>query len=466
MEKLHKTFDVIVVGAGTGGSTAARFAAEKGLKVCLIDSKDRKEIGNKICGDAVGSEIFDFLKIKHPKDDELSCKIKGAKLYSPNLKKCIDLTDPKQAGYIVNRIEFGQRLLNEALDAGVELFIDNTMALDLLYSQNTVSGVKVKLGNGEKVDLRSKILIDASGFHSPLRKNVKSTLIEKEILKEDSILCYREIIKFSPQDLNITNPDYISVILDQDKAPGGYIWYFPKNESSLNIGIGTFMNLKGKVKDLYRQNVFNEFIKTSKYEIISSGGGVVPVRRPLWSCADNGIMFIGDAACQVNPLHGGGIDPSMRGGLYAVNAAINAVEKGDYSVKSLWNYNHNVMTSFGAEFASLDLLRMTLQILPNEDLNFALQQDLLSGEEILEISSTGEFELPLLNIVTKAFKGISKPNLLLDLNYLRIRMNEISKLYKNFPANIANFEEWKRRAIQVYDKILKMLINAKKVNKY
>ena len=464
MEKLHKTFDVIVVGAGTGGSTAARFAAEKGLNVCLIDSKNKKEIGNKICGDAVGAEIFDFLKIKHPKDDELSCKIKGAKLYSPNLKKCIDLTDPKQAGYIVNRIEFGQRLLNEALDAGVELFIDKTMALDLLYSQNTVSGVKVKLKNGEKVDLRSKILIDASGFYSPLRKNVKSTLIEKEILKEDSILCYREIIKFSPQDLNITNPDYISIILDRDKAPGGYIWYFPKNQSSLNIGIGTFMNLKGKVKDLYHQNVFNEFIKTSKYEIISSGGGVVPVRRPLWSCTDNGIMLIGDAACQVNPLHGGGIDPSMRGGLYAANTAINAVEKGDYSVKSLWNYNHKVMTSFGAEFASLDLLRMTLQILPNEDLNFALQQDLLSGEEILEISSTGEFELPLLNLVTKAFKGISKPNLLLDLNYLRIRMNEISKLYKNFPANIANFEEWKKRAIQVYDKIKKMLINAKKVN--
>jgi len=463
MENLQKTFDVIVVGAGTGGSTAARFAAEKGIKVCLIDSKDKKEIGNKICGDAVGSEIFDFLKIKHPRDDELSCKIKGAKLYSPNLKKCIDLTDPKQAGYIVNRIEFGQRLLNEALDAGVELFIDNTMALDLLYSQNKVSGVKVKLENGEKVDLRSKILIDASGFYSPLRKNVKSTLIEKEILKEDSILCYREIVKFSPQDLNITNPDYISIILNRDKAPGGYIWYFPKNQSSLNIGLGTFMNLKGKVKDLYHQYVFNEFIKTSKYEIISSGGGVVPVRRPLWSCTDNGIMFVGDSACQVNPLHGGGIDPSMRGGFYAANTAINAVEKGDYSVKSLWNYNHNVMTSFGAEFASLDLLRMTLQILPNEDLNFALKQDLLSGEEILEISSTGEFELPVLNLVTKALKGISKPNLLLDLNYLRIRMNEISKLYKNFPINIENFEEWKRQAIQVYDKIKKMLIDTKKV---
>ncbi|NVM44570.1 MAG: NAD(P)/FAD-dependent oxidoreductase [Candidatus Lokiarchaeota archaeon] len=463
MENLHKTFDVIVVGAGTGGSVAARFAAEKGLKVCLIDSKDKKEIGNKICGDAVGNDIFDFLKIKHPKGNELSCKIKGAKLYTPDLKKCIDLTDPKQAGYIVNRIEFGQRLLNEALDAGVDQFIDNTMALDLLYNQNTVSGVKVKLYNGEKANLRSKVLIDASGFYSPLRKKVKSNLVEKKVLKEDSILCYREIVKFSPQDLRINNPNYISIILNREKAPGGYIWYFPKNESSLNIGLGTFMNLKGKVKDLYHQYVFNEFIKTSKYEIISSGGGVVSVRRPLWSCTDNGIMFVGDAACQVNPLHGGGIDPSMRGGFFAANTVVDAIEKGDYSVNSLWNYNYDVMTSFGAEFASLDLLRMTLQILPNEDLNFALQQDLLSGEEILEISSTGEFELPVISLVTKALKGISKPNLLLDLNFLRIRMNEISKLYKNFPTKIENFEDWKMRVIQVYDKIKKMLINAKKV---
>ena len=462
MENLNKIFDVIVVGAGTGGSIAARFAAKKGLKVCLIDRKDKKDIGNKICGDAVGTEIFDFLKINHPKDDEFSCRIKGAKLYSPDQKKCIDLTDPKQAGYIINRLEFGQRLLNEAINSGVDQFLDKTLVLDLLYDNNSVNGIKVKLNNGDKVDLHSKILIDASGFYSPLRKRTRGILVEKEISKEDSILCYREIVKFSPRDLEIKNPDYITIILNQDKAPGGYIWYFPKNESSVNIGLGTYMDLKGKVKSLYRQNVFNEFIKTSTYEIVSSGGGVVPVRRPLWSCADDGIMFIGDAACQVNPLHGGGIDPSMRGGFFAAKTAVAAIEKEDFSVKALWNYNYSVMTSFGAEFASLDLLRMTLQVLSNEELNFALKQDLFSGKEILEISSTGEFELPLLSMVSKAFKGITRPNLLLDLNYLRIRMNEISKLYKNFPLNVAQFDEWKNRAIQIYDKIKKMLINTKK----
>jgi flavin-dependent dehydrogenase len=158
MENLKNNFDVIVVGAGTGGSTAARFAAEKGLKVCLIDRKEKNKIGDKICGDAVGTDVFDFLSIKHPKGEELSCRIKGAKLYSPDLKKCIDLTDSKQAGYIVNRIEFGQRLLNEALDAGVEQFMDKTMVLDLLYNKNFVAGVKVSKSKAKKWrEIRFKI---------------------------------------------------------------------------------------------------------------------------------------------------------------------------------------------------------------------------------------------------------------------------------------------------------------------
>ncbi|MFX1309168.1 MAG: geranylgeranyl reductase family protein [Promethearchaeota archaeon] len=462
MENIQKSFDVTVVGAGTGGTTAARFAAKKGLNVCLIDRKQKAKIGDKICGDAVGNEIFDILKINHPKNEELSCYIKGAKLYSPNLKKCINLVDPKQAGYVVNRLEFGQRLLNEALDAGVKQFLDQTMVLDLLYSNGTVKGVQVKLKNGEKADIISKIVIDASGFYSPIRKKVKSSLIEKTILKEDSILCYREIVRFSPTDQEVKDPEHITIILDQEKAPGGYIWYFPKNEASVNIGIGTFMDYRGKVKDLYRNNVFNEFIKTSKVDILSSGGGVVPIRRPLWSCADNGIMLVGDSACQVNPLHGGGIDPSMRAGYHAAKSAINAIESNDNSIDQLWEYNYNIMTSFGAEFASLDLLRIVLQSLSNDDLNFGLERDLLSGEEILEISSTGGLNLSLVDMAVKAFKGISRPNLLLDLNYLRIKMKEISKLYKNFPYNLKDFPEWKVKVIEIYDKINNMIVNKKK----
>ncbi len=455
MENIKKSYDVIVIGAGTGGTTAARFAAQKGLEVCLIDRKERNQIGDKICGDAVGTEIFEFLGIKPPKNEELSCHIKGAKLYSPNLQKCITMVDPKQAGYIVNRLEYGQRLLNEALDAGVKQFLDNTMALDLLYDGYIVAGVKVKLENGEKIDLKSKIIIDASGFNSPIRKKINSSIIEKEIPPTDSILCYREIISFPTGQQQVEDLEYISIYLDQEKAPGGYIWYFPKNESAVNIGLGVFTDYKGKVKDYYHENAFKNFIKTRNIEIISSGGGVVPVRRPLWSCAADGIMFIGDAGCQVNPLHGGGIDPSMRGGYYAALTAIDAIEKGKYTLYDLWEYNVKVMRTFGAEFAALDLLRIALQKLSNESLNFGLGKDLLSGGDILEISSKGELKLSLLDMAAKAIRGITQPKLLLDLNYLRIKMGDISNQYKNFPTNIDKFESWKENIIKLYDLINK-----------
>ncbi|MGV9172676.1 MAG: geranylgeranyl reductase family protein [Promethearchaeia archaeon] len=453
MEKLNQEFDVIIVGAGTGGSIAARFAAEDELKVCLIDTKKKAEIGDKICGDAVGEEIFNFLNIEHPKGKELSCHVEGGKLYPPNMNKSITLTDPKQAGYIIHRLEFGQRLLGEALNGGVDVFLDRTTALDLIYENDQVCGVKAKLKNGETLELRAKIVIDASGFYSPLRKKIQSDLIENDISKKDSILCYREIINFPTNDQAVMDKNFITIILDQQKAPGGYIWYFPKNDHSINIGLGVYMHYKGKVKDFYHKNVFNQFVETTNFEIESSGGGVVPVRRPLWSCAEAGIMFVGDAACQVNPLHGGGIDPSMRAGYYAAKTAKEAIEANDYSLSQLWSYNVDVMRNFGAEFAALDLLRIVLQRLDNKALNFGLEKDLLTSSEILNIASKGQVKLSISDMLSKALKGIAQPKLLLDLNYLRIQMDEISHHYRNFPSSPVYFKIWKKEAIKIYDKI-------------
>jgi len=462
MESEKTQFDVIVVGAGTGGTTAARFAAKKGLEVCLIDRKDRDDIGKKICGDAIGKEIFDMLQISPPSGKEKSCDIKGAKLYSPNRKKCINMIDPKQTGYIVDRLEFGQRLLKEALDAGVETFKDQTMALDLIYDNDRhVSGVRVKTKDGNKKELNSKIVIDASGYHSPLRKKIESPLIEKDLSDEDAILCYREIINFPARDQEVQDVEYITIILDQEKAPGGYIWYFPKNRYSINLGLGVYPKFGGKVKDYYKEYAFKEFVHSSNTEIVSSGGGVVPVRRPLWSCVADGIMFVGDAASQVSPLHGGGIDPSMRGGYYAAQTAFDAIQADNFSIHQLWDYNRKVMTGFGAEFAALDLLRRVLQNLSNTDLNFGLEKEILTASEILQVAGTGEVSLSLWDMAFKAFKGISRPNLLLDLNYLRIRMNEISNLYKAFPQKVTYFEDWKDRVKEIYSKIKRMIIEAK-----
>jgi len=455
----QNSFDVIVVGAGCAGTVAARFAAQNGLKVCLVERKPATLEPAKICGDAIGSEVFDLLGIAHPDGEEVSCNIKGGKLYSPDRDTHYTIIDPKLSGYVVDRLKFGQRLLKDALDVGVRLFLDQTKALDLIREKGQVAGVRVLGKDGQTRSLRSNLVIDASGFNSLLRKSINGQLVENEINKEDQALCYREIVSFPTRAQQVNNPDYISIFLDNERAPGGYVWYFPKNNHALNIGMGAFMSYGHKVKDLYKTQVFDFFIKTGEYEILSSGGGVVPVRRPLWSCVDQGIMFCGDAAMHVNPLHGGGIDPAMRAGYYAAMTAVNAIREKDYSTKTLWEYNLKIMRGFGSEFAGLDLLRRVLQNLNNDDLNFGLHAGLLSGHEILSIAKEGKIELTPRQFFQKTIRGISRPRLLLKLFSLCRRMNKVAALYQAFPGtdDHKKFESWKGKVINHYKRIDRLI---------
>ncbi|MDH5449228.1 MAG: FAD-dependent oxidoreductase, partial [Candidatus Bathyarchaeota archaeon] len=104
-------FDVIVAGAGTGGCLAAKTAAKAGLKTCLVDVKNKKDIGKKICGDAIGKHHFDNLGLKEPAADELERVMEGIEVYSPDKQTSYVVKGEQLYGYILNRHSFGQRLV-------------------------------------------------------------------------------------------------------------------------------------------------------------------------------------------------------------------------------------------------------------------------------------------------------------------------------------------------------------------
>ena len=79
-------FDVIVTGAGTAGCLAAKTTAEAGLKVCLVERKKSEEVGEKICGDALGEHHLKTLGLEKPQGGELEKRIEGIKIYSPDLQ--------------------------------------------------------------------------------------------------------------------------------------------------------------------------------------------------------------------------------------------------------------------------------------------------------------------------------------------------------------------------------------------
>jgi digeranylgeranylglycerophospholipid reductase len=94
--------------------------------------------------------------------------------------------------------------------------------------------------------------------------------------------------------------------------------------------------------------------------LLNGGAWYDPTRRPLDNMVGNGVIITGDAACLVNPIHGGGIGPSMISGYLAGKTIVEALEKGDVSQEALWQYNVKYMESYGTKQASLDVFRLLL----------------------------------------------------------------------------------------------------------
>jgi geranylgeranyl reductase family protein len=424
------TFDIVVVGAGTGGSTAARKAAEKGYNVGLIDRKPKEKIGDKVCGEAVGKHHFDHLKIAPPQGEELASLVRGIDIYSPDQKTLFRIEGEGLHGYMVNRHKLGQRLLNEALEQGVEL-IANTNVLSPILENDFIHGVKTKNRLRNEIENHyGKVIIDASGMSAVLRKQTPVEWeLERNILNEDVEICYQEIRQLS----NTSEPDYLGIYLDQTVSPGGYYWIFPKGENVVNVGLGIQMKtpFPNPKKQLYDYILKTPLFKNSKK--ITGKGGLLATRRPINSLVGNGILIIGDAACQPNPIHGGGIGPSMLAGHLSAELACEAIEKGDVSRLRMWRYNQEYMASYGAKAAGLDIFRLFLQKCSNSDLNYGMRNRLIQEEDILRASLGEDLRLNITDKAQRFFRGIKRLSFLRALQTTADKMKQIKQLYTQFP---------------------------------
>ena len=114
-----------MVGAGTAGCLAAKTLAEAGLKVCLVERKKREEIGEKICGDALGEHHLKILGLEKPQNGELEKRIEGIQIFSPDQNTVFTIAHEDFVGYLLNRRLFGQWLLKKAVDKGAAI-LDST----------------------------------------------------------------------------------------------------------------------------------------------------------------------------------------------------------------------------------------------------------------------------------------------------------------------------------------------------
>lgn len=441
-------FDVIVVGAGTAGCLAAKTAAKAGLKVCIVEKKPIEEIGEKICGDAVGRHHFENLKLKPPEGEELEKKILGIKVYSPNLETVFTVKGEGLHGYVLNRRNFGQRLVKEALDAGANLF-ESALCLEPIIEKGFVNGILLKhLKTGKVMRLFSSVVVEATGVSAVLRNKLPDEMeIPQKVDRKDVEACYREIRQLKDE---AEVPELCEIYLNNKVAPGGYVWIFPKAGSKVNVGLGVAMrgNFPNPKKRFYSQVISKPMFDNSL--LLSGGAWTVPTRRPLDNMVGNGILIAGDAACQVSPIHGGGIGPSMMGGYLAGKTIAEALEKGVPSREALWQYNLRYMEYYGVKQAGLDVFRIFLLSCQDEDLNYGMKYKLITEKDLLEASMGNEIQVRFSDATMRLFRGIKRVRLLNKLRTTASLMRKVREWYKNYPATPEGFKAWRKGVEELF----------------
>ncbi len=444
-----KRLDVVVVGAGTAGCVTARRCAELGLQTLLLDRKPRNEVGQKVCGDEISKSHFEATGINSPYDKEISSVIDGADVYPPSMKNELKVRGWSDFdGWTVDRLTFGQRLLNEAVKAGVK-FIPNIHVGPPITTGDQVTGIHYRnASTREETTIGSKIVIDASGFAAVIRNQLDSPLIENNIDKADVALCYREILSLK---VPLAEPEVARVFLGGQIAPRGYAWIFPKGIQEVNAGVGiTGGNGRGSPKALF-ESFKSKYPLLFKSNVIDGKGGAVPVRRPLKSLVGNGVAFVGDAALQVNPIHGGGIGAGMRAGIILGEVAREAIAKRDLSAKGLWSYNTRYLPDFGKKLASLQIFRKLLQDVTDEDLNFSFERRLLEADDLIAANKSGGISIGIVDKMKRAKRGAGRISLLLKIQRAASLMKKLGKVYAAYPSNPTGLEAWEKNVLSIIE---------------
>ena len=281
--EIMQTYDVVVVGGGPSGATAAEAFAQRGLSVLLLDRQDRI----KPCGGAVPPRLIRDFRIP---DSQIVARARSARMIAPS-DRSVDM--PIDGGYVgmVDREHFDEFLRERASLAGAERATGAFEQVERDEDGTAVIVFKpgVGRGGGEIERVRARLVIGADGARSQVAKQCV-----KGAERNPCVFAYHEIIE-SPIAAN-SGADFDGARCDvyyQGKlSPDFYAWVFPHGDQT-SVGVGSAnkgFSLKGAVADL-RRNASLDGVQTIRRE-----GAPIPL-KPLkrW---DNGkdVLLAGDAA--------------------------------------------------------------------------------------------------------------------------------------------------------------------------
>ncbi len=367
-------YDVVVVGSGPAGSVTARFAAEAGAKVLVLER--RSEVGVPVlCGEGISRKIDKWNMLDGTR--WIAGKMDGARIYSPN-GTMVKLSADKagnETGYVIYRDIFDQELAKRAMKAGVKYQM-NAQVSGLVKEKNKIKGVKAKHFDDE-FEVEADIVVGADGVDSKvgLWAGINTTLKPVDL---------ETCAQYTLAGIECSE-GYCDFYLGQKIAPGGYVWVFPKGKDVANVGIGILASLSepGMAKKLL-DNFISAHPGLKKGRPLRFLAGAVPVSMPVETVRDN-LVLVGDAARHVDPITGGGLTHCLEGGKMAGEVIGKAVDKQNFSKELLIEYENRWKESFGKKIKRNYIVKEIM--LDMDDKTFNMLADSLKDYNFDEIST-------------------------------------------------------------------------------
>jgi len=327
-------YDLIVVGSGPAGASAARTAARKGLRTLVIEKE--KLPRNKLCGGGVTPKVLKLLDFNLP-DETIESKVRSARVHVG--RRNDEFQTNRTLVYMTSRAKFDSLLTNKAIEAGADVAngvrVRSVVVSDSYVEAQTSKGM-----------FRSKMLIGADGvvgttavaghFYDRWRPHQVAYAIESEVPVGESGV--RDFMgDHSYFDL------YFGV------SPAGYGWVFPK-EDHLTVGIGCRLSRLRNARVLFQSFVkripflAGKVVPRPQAHLIPLGGAaIVPSVRPR-------MLLAGDSAGFAEALLGEGIYFAIWGGQLAAEVAADACEQDRFDEAFLTAYQKRWRRCFGQDF--------------------------------------------------------------------------------------------------------------------
>ena len=347
------------MGAGPAGTTASMFLTKQKIYHTIIDKSQFPR--DKICGDALSGKVFSVLKKlengiqdKIYKDDNYLGSF-GVKFFSPsgnfvNIPFANDIESLSVApGFIATRKNFDNFLLNNCESEYANIIQEcEAKSIEKLSDERyRISCIK----NNTLIEFTPEIVLAADGDRSLFAKQFGGKVVEENHYCAGLRVYYKNVSGF--EENNFIELHFIKKILP------GYFWIFPMPNGTANVGIGLLkkdvsknrINLKKELEEIIKNHpTISKRFKDAEALETPKGWGL-PLGSKKRNISGDRFLLLGDAGSLIDPFTGEGIANAMICGMHAANVVALAIEKRDYSLSILGEYDKRVYNRLGKELS-------------------------------------------------------------------------------------------------------------------